>query len=55
VTVRTGHGRFVGDGLLDLDGETVPFTQAVVATGAAPASPPIPGLADLDYLKSDNV
>jgi pyruvate/2-oxoglutarate dehydrogenase complex dihydrolipoamide dehydrogenase (E3) component len=55
VTVRTGHGRFVGEGLLDLDGETVAFSQAVVATGAAPAAPPIPGLGDLDFLTSDTV
>ena len=55
VTVRTGHGRFVGDGVLDVDGETVRFTQAIVATGAAPAVPPIPGLAELDYLTSDTV
>jgi pyruvate/2-oxoglutarate dehydrogenase complex dihydrolipoamide dehydrogenase (E3) component len=55
VTVRTGEGRFVGDGMLDLDGETVRFTQAIVATGAAPAVPPIPGLAELDHLTSDTV
>ena len=55
VTVRSGHGRFVGEGVLDLDGETVRFTQAIVATGAAPAVPPIPGLADLDHLTSDTV
>lgn len=55
VTVRSGHGRFVGEGTLDLEGETVRFTQAIVATGAAPAVPPIPGLADLDYLTSDTV
>ena len=55
VTVRTGHGRFVGDGLLDVDGETVRYAQAVLATGAAPAIPPIPGLADLEHLTSDTV
>ena len=55
VTVRTGHGRFVGEGALDLDGETLRFAQAVVATGAAPAVPPIPGLEDLDFLTSDTV
>ena len=55
VTVRIGHGRFVGEGLLDLDGETVRFTQVVLATGAAPAVPPIPGLEGLDYLTSDTV
>ncbi|WP_407317483.1 FAD-dependent oxidoreductase [Isoptericola halotolerans] len=55
VTVRSGHGRFRGDGTLDLDGETVHFTQAVVTTGAAPAVPPIPGLADREFLTSDDV
>jgi pyruvate/2-oxoglutarate dehydrogenase complex dihydrolipoamide dehydrogenase (E3) component len=55
VTVRTGHGRFVGDGTLDVDGETVRFAQAVVATGSSPATPPIPGLGGLDHLTSDTV
>jgi pyruvate/2-oxoglutarate dehydrogenase complex dihydrolipoamide dehydrogenase (E3) component len=55
VTVRQGTGRFVADGVLDLDGEAVHFTQAVLATGAAPALPPIPGLTDLDVLTSDSV
>jgi len=55
VTVRTGHGRFRGEGTLDVDGETVHFTQAIVTTGAAPALPPIPGLADLEILTSDSV
>ncbi len=55
VTVRAGDGRFVGEGRLEIDGETVHFTQAVLATGAAPAVPPIPGLADLEFLTSDSV
>ncbi len=55
VSVRSGHGRFVGEGILDIDGETVRFIQAVIATGAAPAVPPIPGLADVDFLTSDTV
>lgn len=55
VTVRRGVGRFLGDGELEIDGETVHFTQAVIATGAAPALPPIPGLADVDVLTSDDV
>lgn len=55
VTVRRGTGRFVGDGVIDVDGQTLHFTQAVIATGAEPAVPPIPGLADLDILTSDSV
>ena len=55
VTVLAGQGRFRGEGVLDVDGETVEFTQALLATGAAPARPPIPGLSELDVLTSDNV
>ncbi len=55
VRVLAGHGRFRGDGVIDVDGDTVHFTQAVLATGAAPALPPIPGLADLEVLTSNNV
>ncbi len=55
VTVRAGRGRFVAEGVLDLDGEAVGFAQAVLATGASPALPPIPGLTDLDVLTSENV
>lgn len=55
VTVRQGSGRFLADGVADVDGERIRFTQAVVATGAAPALPPIPGLADLEVLTSDDV
>lgn len=55
VTVRRGAGRFVDDGALEVDGETVHFRQAVIATGAAPALPAIPGLAALDVLTSDSV
>ena len=40
VTVRAGEGRFVGEGELEVDGETVRFTQAVLATGAAPSLRP---------------
>ncbi len=55
VTVRSGRGRFTGDGELDVDGETVRFVQAVVATGASPALPPVPGLDEVDVLTSDSV
>ena len=55
VAVRSGHARFVAEGVLDVDGERVAFRQAVVATGATPSLPPIPGLADLDGLTSETV
>lgn len=55
VTVLAGRGRFVGEGVLDVDGETVGFRQAVIATGAAPTLPRVPGLETVDALTSDTV
>lgn len=58
--VVAGRGRFTGPGSAEVetpDGRrtTVLFRQAVVATGAAPALPPVPGLADVDPLTSETV
>ncbi|MEG9225516.1 dihydrolipoyl dehydrogenase family protein [Aeromicrobium sp. Sec7.5] len=55
VTVRAGRGRFVDQGVLEIDGDPVRFRQAVVATGAAPTRPGVPGLEDVDALTSDDV
>ncbi|WP_372735353.1 NAD(P)/FAD-dependent oxidoreductase [Nocardioides sp.] len=55
VTVRSGRGRFVAKDAVDVDGERITFTQAVVTTGAAPALPPIPGLAEVDALTSETI
>ncbi len=54
VRVLSGRGRFVGPGRLEVDGEPMSFAQAVLATGAAPAVPPIPGLDEVDVLTSDS-
>ncbi len=55
VSVRTASARFTGPDSADVDGEAVSFRQALVATGASPAIPPIPGLGDVDHLTSDTV
>ncbi len=55
VSVRTATARFTGPDSADLDGTPVRFRQALVATGAAPAVPSIPGLSDVDYLTSNTV
>ncbi len=55
VTVRTGTARFTGPHTAEVDGRSLEFRQALVATGAAPAVPPIPGLGDVDHLTSDTV
>lgn len=55
VAVRSGNGRFVAEGVAEVDGERIEFTQAVIATGAAPAMPPIPGLDQIAALTSETV
>ena len=55
VSVRTGTARFTGPASAEIDGTPLKFRQALVATGASPAVPLIPGLSDVDYLTSDTV
>ena len=55
VTVWHGTARFTGSGAAVVDGRRVRFTQALLATGAAPSLPPIPGLAETEALTSDTV
>ncbi len=55
VSVRTGTARFVGPDEAEVDGTRLRFRQALVATGASPAVPPIPGLGEVDHLTSDTV
>ncbi|MDQ6738959.1 MAG: FAD-dependent oxidoreductase [Actinomycetota bacterium] len=44
VEVIKGVARFVAPGEVDVDGRTIRFRQALIATGAEPLSPRIPGL-----------
>jgi pyruvate/2-oxoglutarate dehydrogenase complex dihydrolipoamide dehydrogenase (E3) component len=57
VGVHVAHAnvRLLGRQTAEVDGESVTFRQAIVATGSAPVLPPIPGLADAEPLTSDNV
>lgn len=55
VSVRTATARFTGPDSAQIAGTPVRFRQALVATGASPAVPPIPGLSEVDYLTSDLV
>jgi mercuric reductase len=57
ITVLKGEARFVDANNLEVklnDGgeQTVHFDRAFIGTGACPAEPPIPGLADTPYLTS---
>ena len=50
--VIPGHGRFSGPEVIEVDGRAIRARVYLVATGASPAVPPIPGLAEAGYLTS---
>lgn len=55
VTVWHGEARFIGPDRVVVGDRQAGFTQALLATGAAPAVPRIPGLAQAPHLTSDSV
>jgi pyruvate/2-oxoglutarate dehydrogenase complex dihydrolipoamide dehydrogenase (E3) component len=48
IALLRGHGRLAGPGAIEVDGARHTADQIVLATGADPIVPPIPGLAELD-------
>jgi pyruvate/2-oxoglutarate dehydrogenase complex dihydrolipoamide dehydrogenase (E3) component len=50
-----GSARFSGPDAVEVDGSTLRFHRAVIATGARAAAPPIPGLAEAGYLTNETV
>ena len=55
VTVRQAHVELTGPDTASVGGTPVRFRQALLATGAGPALPPIPGLGEAGHLTSDTV
>ncbi len=55
IEVRTGTARFVGPQTVEVDGDRIRFRHAMIATGATPVIPPLPGLADVDALTSETL
>ncbi len=55
VEVVQATGRFVGPDRIEVAGRLVRFRHAMLATGAAPVIPPIPGLAEAAPLTSETV
>ena len=45
-----GEGRFTGINTFEVDGRSLEFSKAVIATGASAAHIPIPGLAETGYI-----
>ena len=55
VDVYLGTARFTGRDTVEVDGKTLRFAKAVVATGARAAAPGIPGLEEAGYLNNETV
>ncbi|MGB0846632.1 MAG: FAD-dependent oxidoreductase [Thiolinea sp.] len=55
VNVIEGEARIVDPYRVEVNGETLTTRNIIVATGARPLVPPIPGLDQVDYLTSDTV
>jgi|GEM_PF-84553 len=55
VDVFIGKGRFNGKDQIEVNGKTLNFKKAVVATGGTAAIPPIPGLQESPYLTNASI
>ncbi|HYO00352.1 MAG TPA: FAD-dependent oxidoreductase [Mycobacterium sp.] len=55
VTVLDCAARFTGPRTLAVGDDALTFAQAVIATGARPALPDLPGLETVDYLTSETI
>lgn len=55
IDVFFGQGRFVDSETIDVDGKSLRFKRAVIATGARAAAPPIAGLDSVDFLTNESV
>ena len=55
VDVYLGEARFAGPDAIVVDNKTLRFRKALIATGARPKSPTIPGLSEARYLTNENV
>lgn len=55
VKVINGFGRIQDAHTLDVEGERITFDKLIIATGSAPALPPIPGIDCNSVLTSDDV
>jgi len=55
VDVFLGSGKFTGPDCVEVAGQPLRFSKAVIATGARAAAPPIPGLKDVSYLTNETL
>ncbi|MDG2090064.1 MAG: FAD-dependent oxidoreductase [Gammaproteobacteria bacterium] len=50
-----GEAKIISPFLVEVAGKQISTRSIVLATGASPFVPPIPGLADIDYVTSDSI
>jgi pyruvate/2-oxoglutarate dehydrogenase complex dihydrolipoamide dehydrogenase (E3) component len=55
VDVFFGNGRFTSDRTIEVDGRSLHFTRAVIATGGRPTAPHVPGFDSVRYLTNETV
>jgi pyruvate/2-oxoglutarate dehydrogenase complex dihydrolipoamide dehydrogenase (E3) component len=55
VDVFLGEGRFAGRSAVEVEGQRLEFTRAIIATGARAARPSFPGLAEAGFLTNETV
>lgn len=55
VEVYLGDARFVAADKIEVDGRTLSFSRAVIATGTRPASIPVPGLVGAGFLTNETI
>lgn len=55
VDVYLGQGTFTSNTTIEVDGKTLTFSKAVIATGARASAPPIPGLDTVPYLTNETL
>jgi pyruvate/2-oxoglutarate dehydrogenase complex dihydrolipoamide dehydrogenase (E3) component len=55
VHVFFGQACFTGPDALTVDGATLRFKKAMIATGSRPDTPSIPGLVDVGFLSNENI
>ena len=55
VDVRQGHARIVDPWTVEVDGDRLTTRSIVIAAGAEPIVPPLPGLAEAGFLTSDTM
>lgn len=55
VDIFLGQAVFTGVNTLEVDGQTLRFRRAVIATGSRPAAPAVPGLEEAGYLTNETI